>query len=71
VYAAAVLMCALQTAENTKAPEVDRRHVGLDLHSAELLLTEPEPHVPIKAVARRIGTRSASAKADELLRSSN
>ena len=48
------------------------RHVGLDLHGAELLLTEPERHVPIDTVARpRSGARSASERADELLRSSS
>jgi hypothetical protein len=51
-YAAAVLIRALQPVGNTEATGVARRHVGLDVHSAELLLTEPEPHVPIAAVAR-------------------
>jgi hypothetical protein len=67
-----VLIRAPQPVGNTKAPEFDRRHVGLDVHSAELLLTEPERHVPIEAVARpRSGARSASERADELLRSSS
>jgi len=71
-YAAAVLIRALQPVGNTKAPGVDRRHVGLDLHGAELSLTEPERRAPIEAVARpRSGTRSASERADELLRSSS
>ena len=60
------------TRREHQAPGIDRRHVGLDLHSAELSLTEPERHVPIEAVARpRSGTRSASARADERLRSSS
>jgi 3-methyladenine DNA glycosylase Mpg len=53
-----------------QAPGIDRRHVGLDLHGAELSLTEPERHAPIEAVARpRSGARSASERADELVRS--
>jgi hypothetical protein len=67
-----VLIRAPQPVGNTKAPGVDRRHVGLDLHGAELFLTEPERHVPIEAVARpRRGAGSASERADELLRSSS
>ena len=38
-YAAATLIPAPQPIGNTKAPEVDRRHVGLDVHIAELLPT--------------------------------
>jgi DNA-3-methyladenine glycosylase len=71
-YAAAVLIRAQQPVGNTKAPGVGRRHLGLDLHGAEPLLTEPERHVPIETVARpRSGARSASKRADELLRSSS
>jgi hypothetical protein len=69
---AAVLIRALQPVGNTKAPGVDRRHVGLDLDGAEFLLTEPDWHVPIEALARpRSGARSAGARAGELLRSSS
>jgi DNA-3-methyladenine glycosylase len=69
---AAVLIRAPQPVGNTEAPGVDRRHVGLDVHSAELLLTEPDRQVPIEAVARpRSGARSASATADEMLRSTS
>jgi 3-methyladenine DNA glycosylase Mpg len=68
----AVLIRALQPAGNTDAPGVDRRHVGLDFHGEELLLTEPERQVSIEAVARpRSGARSAGERADELLRSSS
>jgi DNA-3-methyladenine glycosylase len=70
VYAAAGLIRALQLVGNTEAPGVDRRHVGLDLHSALLSLTERKLRVPIEAVAGpRSGARSASERADELLRS--
>jgi 3-methyladenine DNA glycosylase Mpg len=69
---AAVLIRALQPVGNTKAPAVGRRHVGLDVHNAERLLTEPELHVPIEAVGRpRSGARSAGERAGELPRSSS
>jgi hypothetical protein len=71
-YAAPVLIRALQPVGNTEAPRVGRRHVGDDVHGAEVLLTEPERHVPIETAARpRSGARSASETADELLRSSS
>jgi hypothetical protein len=69
---AAVLIRAPLHVGNTEAPGVGRRHVGLDLYGAELLLAEHERHVPIEAVARpRSGARSSSERADELLRSSS
>jgi hypothetical protein len=72
MYATAVLIRALQPVANTEAPGVARRDVGLDLQSTEVLLTEPEPHLSIEAVARpRSGTRSASKSAHELPRSSS
>jgi hypothetical protein len=68
----AVLIRAPQPVGNTEAPGVGRRHLGLDLDGAELLLAESERHVPIETVARpRSGARSASERADELLRSSS
>jgi hypothetical protein len=49
-----VLIRAPQPIGNTESPGVARRRVGLDLRGPELLLTEPDRHVPIEAVARRL-----------------
>ena len=69
-----MFLAAIVQMTSTADPEANwdqaRRLVGLDLHGAERSPTQPERHVPIEAVVGpRSGARSASARADELLRS--